>query len=60
MDNRVYLKPAKAEVKVRKPDTSHLAADGEWVPLTTYWKRRLATKEVVKARPPKQSTQNKE
>ncbi|GAA4651682.1 hypothetical protein GCM10023116_39660 [Kistimonas scapharcae] len=42
------IKPADG-LKVRKPDGSHLAADGESVVLTGYWRRRLADGDVVKA-----------
>lgn len=38
--NTVTLKPAP-DRNVRKPDGTLLSADGEELPLTTYWRRRL-------------------
>ncbi len=49
----MFVKPADPKIKVRKPDRTHLAADGEDVPDTTYWRRRLRDGDVVKSRPAK-------
>jgi len=44
----MIVKPASG-LKVRKPDGSHLAEDGEDVADTPYWRRRLADGSVVVA-----------
>lgn len=49
----MYLKPADPKIKVRKPDRKHLADDGENLPDTPYWRRRLRDGDVVTARPQK-------
>ncbi|NBJ36620.1 DUF2635 domain-containing protein [Serratia fonticola] len=36
-----HLKP-KGSIQVRKPDGKHLATEGENLPLTAYWLRRIA------------------
>ncbi|ATA26585.1 hypothetical protein BIY26_08930 [Brenneria goodwinii] len=36
-----HLKP-KGSVKVRKPDGTYLKDDGEDLPLSSYWLRRIA------------------
>ncbi len=46
MNDIVTLKPA-AGTRVRKEDGSLLAAAGEPVTLSTYWRRRLADGDVV-------------
>lgn len=51
MTEIVTLKPAP-DVRVRKEDGVLLAVAGEPVPLTAYWRRRLADEDVV-AVPPK-------
>lgn len=60
MSKRVYLKPARADLKVRKPDRTHLPAEGDWVDMDTYWDRRIKAGDVVKAKPTKTSTASKE
>ncbi|UEX76990.1 DUF2635 domain-containing protein [Sediminicurvatus halobius] len=47
-----YLKPRDG-LQVRKPDGRVLAAEGERVALTSYWRRRLRDGDVVEARPPR-------
>lgn len=42
----LYLKPAPGLV-IRKPDGSKLAADGEKVPRTSFWLKRLADGDVL-------------
>lgn len=50
---RVTLKPASDDLKVRNPDTGeHLRAEGETVVLTSYWVRRLRDGDVVKTDAP--------
>lgn len=62
--NRKFLKPAlgqdpldpkgKVPMKVRNPATGrHLAADGEWVDLDTYWRRRIRDEDVAESSPPR-------
>lgn len=46
----LYLKPRDG-LQVRKPDGRVLAAAGERVALTTYWRRRLRDGDVLEARP---------
>lgn len=52
--DRLYLKPAEG-LKVRNPDrnNAHMPAAGEWVTLSTYWRRRLRFADVAEAREPK-------
>lgn len=42
----LYLKPAPGLV-IKKPDGSKLAADGEKVPRTSFWLKRLADGDVL-------------
>ncbi|MDX9860886.1 MAG: DUF2635 domain-containing protein [Rhodospirillales bacterium] len=49
----MYLKPADPKIKVRKPDGSHLAPEGEDLPDTPYWRRRLKDGDVINTRPVK-------
>lgn len=42
----LYLQPAKGLV-IKKPDGSKLAADGEKVPRTSFWLKRLADGDVL-------------
>lgn len=51
-----FLKPGPG-LKTRKPDGTYLSAEGEWVPLTTYWRRRLADGDAVKSRPKRKTQQ---
>jgi hypothetical protein len=53
---RIFLKPALdrsrdktdagARLKVRKPVGGHLAPQGEWQNLDSYWQRRINDKDV--------------
>ncbi len=58
------IKPARADVPVRDPDTlEYLAAEGEEKPRTAYWMRRIAEGDVTQivAKPKsKARTANKE
>ena len=48
-----FLKPATG-MKVRLENaTRHLAAEGESVAMSSYWRRRLRDQDVVEAKPPK-------
>lgn len=42
----LYLKP-KEGLTIRKPDGSKLAAEGERVPRTSFWLKRLADGDVL-------------
>ena len=45
---RVTLKPVSPDLKVRLPDHDrYLAADGEELELTYYWRRRIDDGDVV-------------
>lgn len=46
MSDEKKLKPAPG-CNVRKPDRSHLAADGEAVEMSSYWHRRIADGDVI-------------
>lgn len=50
--DRIFIKPAAPDLKVRKPVNGHLAANGEMVNAESYWLRRIADGDVVKAKPP--------
>lgn len=55
MKDRIFIKPAVQDDKpllVRKPVNGHLAATGEWMPVDSYWTRRLTDGDVVRADPP--------
>lgn len=52
MNDRIFVKPAAPDMKVRKPTGPHLAEAGEWVPRESYWLRRLSDGDVVEATPP--------
>lgn len=57
----IFVKP-KAGLKIRRPDTnSFLSEDGENVPNTTFWQRRLLDKDVelVEAKKEKQELEAK-
>ncbi len=43
----IKVKPANLAIKVRKPDGTHLADDGETVTRNTFWIRRIADGDVV-------------
>jgi hypothetical protein len=49
----MFLKPAEPAIKVRKPDGAHLAPEGESLPDTVFWRRRMKDGDVVAARPVK-------
>ena len=44
---RIFVKPATPELKVRKPVNGHLAPAGEMVNAESYWLRRIADGDVV-------------
>ncbi|MDH4319874.1 MAG: DUF2635 domain-containing protein [Desulfobulbaceae bacterium] len=50
--NEIFVKPGPG-LLVRKPDGSRLAEDGELVPRTAYWLRRLKDGDAVQANAPK-------
>lgn len=51
--DRIFVRPARADVKVRVEHTrQHLAAEGESVPDTTYYRRRIADGDLVEVEPP--------
>lgn len=52
------LKPAPGLV-IKKPDGSKLAADGEKVPRTSFWLKRLADGDVVNVKPAAKATNKK-
>lgn len=53
MKDTKFVKPAPG-LKVRNPETGlHLPDEGDQVPLTTYWRRRLKDGDVVDAKPAK-------
>lgn len=51
----LYLQPAKGLV-IKKPDGSKLAADGEKVPRTSFWLKRLADGDVSEVKPAAKAT----
>jgi len=51
----LYLQPAKGLV-IKKPDGSKLAAEGEKVPRTSFWLKRLADGDVVEVKPAAKAT----
>lgn len=59
-----FLKPAQgqdgAALKVRKPDGSPLAPEGEAVEINSYWLRRLEDGDVAEAKPAKTPKVNQE
>ncbi|MDM5141737.1 DUF2635 domain-containing protein [Aeromonas bestiarum] len=54
----LYLKPAPGLV-IKKPDGSKLAAEGERVPRTSFWLKRLADGDVVNVKPAAKATNKK-
>ncbi|MBP8219728.1 MAG: DUF2635 domain-containing protein [Aeromonas sp.] len=46
----LYLKP-KEGLTIRKPDGSKLATEGERVPRTSFWLKRLADGDVAEVKP---------
>ena len=44
--SRIFVKPAPGML-VRKPIGGHLAADGEWQNLDSYWQRRINDADVA-------------
>ena len=55
MSDLMFVKPASADTKVRRPEKNgeHLPAEGAEVPRTAYWHRRLIDNDVVATKPPK-------
>lgn len=51
----LHLKPAPGLV-IKKPDGSKLAADGEPVPRTSFWLKRLADGDVNEVKPAAKAT----
>lgn len=49
---RIFVKPATPDLKVRKPVNGYLLADGEMVNAESYWLRRMADGDVVGAEAP--------
>lgn len=49
------LKPAPGLV-IKKPDGSKLAAEGEKVPRTSFWLKRLADGDVIEVKPAAKAT----
>ncbi|HCJ7758097.1 TPA: DUF2635 domain-containing protein [Citrobacter freundii] len=49
------IKPARAGLNVRRPDSELLGAKGEDLPLTAYWLRRQAEGDVVISDIPKEA-----
>lgn len=45
--DRIFVKPATPDLKVRKPVNGHLATEGEEVNSESYWLRRIADGDVV-------------
>lgn len=51
----LYLKPKEGLI-IRKPDGSKLAAEGERVPRTSFWLKRLADGDVINLKPAAKAT----
>lgn len=52
-NDRIFVKPTRPEVKVRVEHTKqHIADEGESVPNTTYYHRRIADGDLVETQPP--------
>lgn len=50
---RIFVRPAEGLlVRHAAPERGHVAAEGEWVPLTPYYRRRLADGDLVEAAAP--------
>lgn len=50
---RIFVRPAEGLlVRHAAPERGHVAAEGEWVPLTPYYRRRLADGDLVEAEAP--------
>lgn len=45
--SKIFVKPAKDGLKVRKPDMTVLSAQGEAVEDNIYWRRRQRDNEVI-------------
>lgn len=50
---RIFVKPAAPDLKVRKPVNGYLASEGEWVNPESYWLRRIADGDVLNPEEPK-------
>lgn len=59
--DKITIKPARTTLRVPNPDNKNkpLAADGETVVNSRYWKRRLKDGDVVKTKPSGKSTDKK-
>lgn len=55
-----FLKPTQPDLKVRKPAGGYLAAEGESLELTSYWRRRLRDGDVAISKAPRKSTKGAE
>jgi len=52
----MFVKPASPDLKVLDPATGrHLPAEGDEVPSTEYWRRRLKDRDVVPVTPARAS-----
>ena len=62
LDNKIFVKPTKPDIKVRNPERGrHLALEGEWVPKNAYWFRRERDGDIEQTKPPKKTiTKSKE
>ena len=49
--NRIFVKPATPEIKVRKPVGGYLSPKGEEVNDESYWRRRISDGDVVLVEP---------
>jgi hypothetical protein len=56
--DRIFVKPATPEIKVRKPVNGYLAAEGEELNAESYWLRREADGDVVITPPKTQANAN--
>jgi hypothetical protein len=58
MSKNLFLKPAITGAIIRFPDDPQrkLAAEGEEVPCTPYWSRRLADGSAIEIKPGKKET----
>jgi Protein of unknown function (DUF2635). len=52
------IKPARKNVRVRKPDGAHLSPKGERLDVRAYWRRREAEGDVVIADIPAETSRS--
>jgi hypothetical protein len=58
MQQRIFVKPASPDVRVRNEHTrQHIAESGELVPDTSYYRRRIADGDLVETEPPAAQTE---